>query len=113
MTDTTMRDKISDMMWDGIYSHRSEVAGIEDTLDAILAALPDLAAPQWQPIETAPKDGLAVLLWWPHWWHEPHPGHWKDYQWHSEKALSPCHQGDPNGPTHWMPLPDAPTGGTT
>ena len=62
----------------------------------------------WQPIETAPKDGVAVLLWWPHWWHDPHPGYLKDYQWHSEKALAPCHQDDPNSPTHWMPLPAAP-----
>ena len=65
----------------------------------------------WQPIETAPKDALGVLLWWPHWWALPHPGYYKDNQWHSDKAIVPWYEGNKNkdpGPTHWMHLPSPP-----
>lgn len=62
---------------------------------------------QWQPIETAPKDGRHVIL-------------YCDYYgvgrcaWESWRGV--WRSDDPNHgigfpqPTHWMPLPDFPTG---
>jgi len=57
----------------------------------------------WKPIETAPKDGRRVLLYWPHWAHYPIVGLYGVYGWASEVALAK----EP-GPTHWMPLPKPP-----
>ena len=55
---------------------------------------------EWQPIETAPKDGM-VLVWdgYPRIaWQER--GVWRDSDEFFAQALNP---------THWMPLPDPPT----
>lgn len=59
----------------------------------------------WKPIETAPKDGRPVLLWWPYWHpHQPVIGHWRHSQWNSELALTNCGPG----PLYWMSLPTPP-----
>lgn len=59
----------------------------------------------WQPIETAPKDGTAVLgsligsdI--------PHPVRFKNGQWVSSWDGFKLSEWD--GPTHWMPLPKRP-----
>lgn len=85
---------------------------------------------EWQPIETAPKDGTRILGWLPdldiQW--EPSgyldlsmtpayiyiPGAaiiaWKT--WHERWELDPAEDRengpDEQTPTHWMPLPEAP-----
>lgn len=67
----------------------------------------------WQPIETAPKDGVAFLVWC--------PGNLCTYQVIRHKApradlafyIWTCHTNqrlsEHNQPTHWQPLPDPPS----
>lgn len=59
-------------------------------------------APQWQPVETAPKDGTLVLLWWPYWRQRAVIGYYATLadRWQSSEVLY-----DAEPPTHWMPLP--------
>lgn len=73
----------------------------------------------WMPIETAPKDGTSVILFWPYitqdgfvssgQWFSGHydvetgargNGYW--YSWNVNSGATP--------PTHWMPLPPPPEG---
>lgn len=64
------------------------------------------AASQWQPIETAPKDGTPVLAW--------DEGAVCIVTWVSGDPVDPdgwydVRRLDP-APTHWQPLPPAPEG---
>lgn len=76
----------------------------------------------WQPIETAPKDGVAVLLWGgrpdrcsdemhpvdEHWlMPRPVSGWWDHNRWRY-CLYDSGYYGDYENPTHWMPLPDPP-----
>jgi hypothetical protein len=68
---------------------------------------------EWQPIETAPKDGTRILAYWPDiyanssavqcetWW-----GPWGNSKstWQTVWEWA----DGPNCPTHWMPLPEPP-----
>lgn len=77
------------------------------TVKAIAAAIRNGREPQdWRPIETAPKDGTYVLLWYPYWSSRPMVANWErdGSHWRSEHILS-WYQDDDPGPTHWMPLP--------
>ena len=72
------------------------------------------AAPQWQPIETAPRDGTAILLgsrggsWIGKWLPVYASGYRPDNPW-SSLMLNHDHMGEKwCKPTHWMPLPAAP-----
>jgi hypothetical protein len=71
----------------------------------------------WQPIETAPKDGIAVLVYPPTWqrmgaaiavWdtdqcaNKPRP-FWRRIDDMGRTTTSRC-----NPPTHWHPLPEPP-----
>ncbi len=73
-------------------------------LEAVLSTEPQASA--WQPIETAPKNGAAVLAWGPlnlthviYWSRDEEPG-WTDGEYTYE-------------PTHWMPLPVPPVPAVT
>jgi hypothetical protein len=81
--------------------------GIEDMRNEIEQLR---AKNQWQPIETAPKDGTQVLLWWPYWCVDtPIVGSYNfDHdEWDSMSAISIV---DSPPPTKWMPLPEPPKG---
>jgi hypothetical protein len=69
---------------------------------------------QWQPIESAPKDGSAVLLCdfsegtyrtteYP----SVVVGWWDDGEWRDMGDIGCCGQYNYD-PTHWMPLPEPP-----
>lgn len=91
------------------------------TVLALLAEIDALrAAQQWQPIESAPKDGTWVLLWDARhevavsgrWWHEPTMDTPSGYEpgwdgWSADDDLLVW--DDPTSqPTHWMLLPAPP-----
>jgi hypothetical protein len=80
--------------------------------DALLAALPPTPTPGWQDISTAPKDGTFILIYPSSCWvedveHDYEVSYWdEDFgRWHFSALPD-----DYTGPTHWMPLPPAPTG---
>ena len=79
---------------------------------------------EWQPIETAPRDGTLILVsfgakgvravswddpWSDDWPVDPDKGLWcvSDDK-HGPYPLRGYLDTGPNAPTHWMPLPPAP-----
>ena len=68
---------------------------------------------EWQPIETAPKDGTVVLVWYNNGIkdHSPLSSHVRKAAWIDDAEFW---QIDGVGgniehiPTHWMPLPNPP-----
>lgn len=77
---------------------------------------------EWQPIETAPKDGTIILVSdkrsvsAAYWGLAPRASGLVDrnYPWtmlDETNGLNGWMDG-PSGPTHWMPLPAPPTGDT-
>lgn len=60
----------------------------------------------WQPIETAPRDGSDIILWLP-WVACARTGRWTMHKLWSVDfgATRMIVRGEP---THWMPLPPAP-----
>jgi len=74
-----------------------------ENVEAMLARADQVS--QWEPIETAPKDGTWVLIWCG-WVGHPRSsafehGSWQNLPWIANSK-------DYN-PTHWMPLPAPPT----
>lgn len=62
---------------------------------------------EWQPIETAPKDGTRLLLCEADQPGEPCVGWWIAGQWRDMGDIG-CDGQDDYQPTHWMPLPMKP-----
>lgn len=62
----------------------------------------------WQPIETAPKDGTPILVYLPKMQFNSHL-HVATYH-PNLTVIGGCFDFDlPCKPTHWMPLPNPPT----
>ena len=121
MTIKTWHDRIMELE-DGVIVTEPHVtrymqAEIDELRAAVKSLAKDAEARDWQPIETAPKDGTAVLV---------SPGTWSDRsasiaKWKSDKyAKKPrpyWSRDDDLGrvtlsrerqTTHWMPLPPPP-----
>lgn len=66
----------------------------------------------WQPIETAPKDGAVIMGW----IGVPWLFSWQEEKWHgviphdSGYALMWVRSAKYNQPTHWQPIPEPPEG---
>jgi len=91
-------------------TYKSLESSVDDairSLRAMLAAAPPVPSGGWLPIETAPHTGIAVLLWQP-WKSGRNPtviGHYANgWCWGDNEEMQP-------EPTHWQPLPPAPSGG--
>ncbi len=67
---------------------------------------------EWQPIETAPRDGTNILVWWPSEMHCPVTAHYSTGKWTNEPGFAWKFTGwgqeKKTEPTHWMPLPEPP-----
>lgn len=93
-------------------SHREDaVRNIEDGVRRTLEA-----ERQWRPIESAPKDGTRVLVYWPYWCPtEPCIAYYSGSTggWEGERCLTPTHEiaFPERQPTHFMLIPPPP--GTT
>jgi hypothetical protein len=107
-------------------SNLSSSAFMHSLCNAAIQHYIDSAAPAqtiggWLPIESAPKDGTRVLLFFPVFGNAPRQesGSWGLHKYN--KVVVPCWVSDCERiygviwhkayqPTHWMPLPAAPTG---
>ena len=97
--------------------------GMEAAIRAYLAADPEHAALRadmerlhdslnraeagWLPIESAPRDATCILVWAPS-WSTAAAGRWDVDAWTDKSMRNRFY----NQPTHWMPLPPAPTATT-
>jgi len=90
-------------MWQGIAEGKDIIIR---QLESEIATTRALMVPQWQPIETAPKDALEVwafngeqarMVW-----------DWDCGSWLWSDALLNDADPMPEQPTHWMPLPASP-----
>ena len=69
---------------------------------------------EWQPIETAPRDGTAILVWPGVLFTEMTYFHTSVVRWHDWKEAWIEASGEEYNtfyPTHWMPLPPPPKKG--
>jgi hypothetical protein len=66
----------------------------------------------WQPIETAPKDGTVIDLWcWPYNGQARRmTGYWwvRGVGWRTDLRENDIAKSKWNKPTHWMPMPAPP-----
>lgn len=85
----------------------------DELLDALRAALaPAPTCGTWQPIETAPQDGTAIMCgWFSDDQHAalPEPVRFVDGHWFQAGCWDDRDADQVIPPTHWMPLPDPPT----
>lgn len=106
------------------YGYNLCVAGIDEATDAIMAKLE--TSTNWQPIETAPKDGTPILVIEPETTNDitgsVEPGimlvEFREYELYASKWTGWCVPGswqdeqggycEANRPTHWMLLPETP-----
>jgi len=119
------------------WQNRTVYEGMDDTGEKAKEALSLLDKMDWQPIETAPKDGTTVFLWtgndefptrWEGSWRSPNESElWvngseepcekegtfsEEEGWFNDEYMTFKLQGE-SYPTHWRPLPDKPNKNNT
>jgi hypothetical protein len=102
-------------------THDQPIAELNQTEVDLIAAL-SRSAPrmQWQPIETAPKDGTRVWIYVPDFdpneyvasfahtdLPDDHEDYWEGWTFADEVLIN--HSCEEPEPTHWMPLPAPPS----
>lgn len=60
---------------------------------------------EWQPIETAPRDGTPFLGYWAG---GKHDCSFRAIKWHKENWWETNEDYRTSEPSHWMPLPEPP-----
>lgn len=112
--------EFADQVRNGTLS-TSDMAAVNAIARALTAALPHLMG--WQPIETVPKDGRMVLCWVQAFrvgeddegrQHEADVsecdfGAWRNNEHGGYFDAFAFPRAERESPTHWMPLPPAPT----
>lgn len=98
------------------YAWQGEEESMQSLIDAVqpLQVAATQAGDAWQPIETAPKNGSEVLLWLPTPYNRMEKVRWFDLWENWQLGDFPDDSDEYCGigsavPTHWMPLPPAPT----
>ena len=100
-------------LWRSTRIWRAEAVRKQDLEGSHLQELPAPATEEtmntntWQPIETAPKDGTRILVWFEQFvigqrvdiFHYA----WSDHRWYGDGGL-----GYGLNPSHWIPLPNPP-----
>jgi hypothetical protein len=118
---TDQQERVAEIVYGAMSYLREEKAGgwipggnslaqdhARQAAHKIIAAMPAPTVQEWQPIETAPKDGADILLAGEDWvslggWKGSVPkGWWRDHVCSADYQIAECH------PTHWMPLPALP-----
>jgi hypothetical protein len=85
-------------------AERPNEAVIDGRVDLVALAVALAGRKEWQPIDTAPKDGRRVLVWNPN-WSAAIAAQWYGEDWRIVYTLQPFnHQ-----PTHWRALPAPPS----
>lgn len=118
---TDLTDGMKDAAWEAFRDSNKPAPynQVSDAVHAAISAAPEITLNQWQPIETAPRDGTEILGWnhnssylvrpYICWFGkddyvrgEPRWLKGDGDSWSTGYYYTPCE------PTHWMPLPDAP-----
>ena len=71
---------------------------------------------EWQPIDTAPKDGTWIWAFYPRkfrHWDQYAVARWLDTPGNNSMWWDAAEHRDDEQPTHWRPLPPPPTSGET
>jgi hypothetical protein len=98
------RQRVAEIVEAAIERHApaNSIRNTLDDADALIAALRPTDT-GWRDIATAPKDGTPVLG---YWWHSDGGSFgvvvWDGDDWRENSDIV-------GAPTHWMPLPPAPT----
>lgn len=107
-----LKKKVTQYFYPNMDSKIEAFVKIKNTIDYLHQQGHLRAIPEWQPIETAPKDGADVLLYWQYTYHGDKDithgielGFYGDGQWDCGEPISDAII------THWMPLPAAPKKG--